>query len=92
MELHVVRLGDTAIATNQFELYTDYGVRMKARSNALQTFLIQLAGGGSYLPAERSVGGGAYGSILHSGLVGPEGGAVLVEETLRTMNELISTK
>ncbi len=50
MELHAIRLGDIAIATNPFELFTDYGVRIKARCPALQTFVIQLAGPGSYLP------------------------------------------
>ena len=32
MELHVVRLGDVAIATNDFELFTDFGTQIKARS------------------------------------------------------------
>lgn len=32
MELHALRIGDIAIATNPFELYLDYGVQMKARS------------------------------------------------------------
>jgi hypothetical protein len=50
MELHALRLGDVAIATNEFELFTDYGVQMKARSPAVQTFLIQLTGSGGYLP------------------------------------------
>ena len=44
MELHVLRLGDVAIATNPFELFLDYGVQIEARSPAMQTFLIQLAG------------------------------------------------
>ena len=39
MELHVLRLGDVAIATNPFELYVDYGVQIQARSAAEQTFL-----------------------------------------------------
>lgn len=50
MELRALRLGDVAIATNEFELFTDYGVQMKARSPAVQTFLIQLTGSGGYLP------------------------------------------
>ena len=45
MEMHVLRLGDVAIATNPFELYLDYGVQIQARSPAEQTFLIQLAAG-----------------------------------------------
>ena len=46
MELHVIRLGDVAIATNDFELFTEFGIQIKARSRALQTFVIQLAGPG----------------------------------------------
>lgn len=43
--INVLRIGDTVICTNQFELYTDFGVRMKARSKAVQTFVAQLANG-----------------------------------------------
>lgn len=82
MELHVVRLGDVAIATNDFELFTDYGIQIKARSDAVQTIVIQLAGGGTYLPTDRAVRGGGYSAIVESNLVGPQGGQVLVERTL----------
>ncbi len=83
MELHVLRLGDAAIATNEFELFTDYGVRIKARSPAVQTFIIQLAAGsGGYLPTERAVRGGGYGAVIQSTRVGPEGGQVLVDRTV----------
>ena len=54
MELHVIRLGDVAIATNVFELFTEFGIQIKARSRALQTFVIQLAGPGSYVPPRRA--------------------------------------
>lgn len=87
-EIHVLRLGDVAIATNPFELYTDYGVRMKARSPALQTFVIQLAGPGTYLATERGTAGGSYGAVIQSNIVGPEGGRVLVERTLDVIGEL----
>lgn len=87
-EIHVVRLGDVAIATNQFELYTDYGIQMKARSPALQTFVIQLTGPGTYLPSARGVQGGAYGSIPQSNTVGPEGGRVLVDGTVEILDKL----
>ncbi|MBU4286082.1 MAG: hypothetical protein KKD76_04165, partial [Verrucomicrobia bacterium] len=88
MELHVLRLGEAAFATNRFELFLDYGVRIKARSPAAQTFLVQLAGSGSYLPTERAVAGKGYGGGVYDNEVGPEGGQVLVEETLRTIDEL----
>lgn len=88
MELHALRLGDVAIATNEFELFTDYGVQMKARSPAVQTFLIQLTGSGGYLPTPRAVAGGSYSAIIQSSRVGPEGGQVLVDETVKAFNAL----
>jgi hypothetical protein len=88
MELHAVRLGDVAIATNDFELFTDYGVQIQARSSAIQTFVIQLAGGGTYLPTQRAVAGGGYSAIIQSNRVGPEGGQVLVERTVELVNSL----
>ena len=87
MELHVIRLGDVAIATNPFELFLDYGVQIKARSKAVQTFLIQLAcSSGIYVPTEKAVAGGGYSAIIESNLVGPEGGQVLVERTVEAIN------
>ena len=86
--VHVVRLGETVILTNQFELFTDYGVQMKARSPAVQTFVVQLVGNGTYLPTERAVRGGSYSAIIQSTPVSPEGGQVLVNETLKIADEL----
>lgn len=89
MELHALRLGDVAIATNPFELYTDYGVQIKARSPAVQTFVIQLTcGSGGYLPSERAGRGGGYGAVIQSSRVGPEGGQVLVDRSLEAIGEL----
>lgn len=87
-EVHVVRIGDVVIATNQFELYTDFGVALKARSPALQTFVVQLAGRGTYLPSSRAVGGGGYSAIAESNEVGPEAGQTLVDHTLARVAEL----
>jgi len=88
IEIHVLRIGDNVFATNPFELYLDYGMRIKARSKAIQTFVVQLTGSGTYLPAERSVKGGSYGAIAPSCIVGPEGGKELVEKTLKIIDEL----
>lgn len=82
MELHALRLGDVAIATNDFELYTDFGIQMKTRSPAVQTFIVQLAGPGTYLPTERAAAHGGYGAVIQSSQIGPAGGQVLVEETV----------
>lgn len=91
MEGHFIRLGDVAFATNPFELYMDYGARIRARSKAMQTFLVQLADGcGFYLPTQRAFNGGHYSALIKSNWVGPEGGTELVEQTLAEINELFA--
>ncbi len=91
VELHVLRLGDLAMATNPFELFLDYGLRMKARSPALQTFLVQLAcGTRGYLPTRRAIESRSYGAGAADNLVGPEGGQELVERTLALIERLQS--
>jgi hypothetical protein len=90
-ECHIIRLGDVVFATNPFELFMDYGARIRARSKALQTFLVQLADGsgdGFYLPTQRALDGGHYSALIKSNWVGPEGGQMLVEETLVSIGEL----
>lgn len=86
-EVHVVRLGDIAFASNPFEYYLDFGVYIKARSPALQTFLIQLTGPGTYVPSQRSFDGGGYGSMPASNPVGPEGGRQLAARTVELIHE-----
>jgi len=99
LEMHVLRLGDVAIATNPFELYVDYGVQIEARSQAEQTILIQLASPldkAYYLPTERAVAGGMlneqpftnYSATAITNLVGPEGGQVLVDRTVEAIARL----
>ena len=93
-ELQTLRLGDIAFATNSFELFTDFGLRIKARSPATQTFLIQHCGseahlsGGTYLPtvaAERNKG---YSATVYCNIIGHQGGDLLVEETLGSLGAL----
>jgi hypothetical protein len=93
VELHCLRLGDVAFATNPFELFLDFGLRLKARSRAVQTFVVQLASGGgrtdaTYLPTARALAAGGYGSEAVDNIVGPEGGQVIVERSLEALNAL----
>lgn len=87
-EVHVLRLGDVAIATNPFELFTDYGVQIQAKSRAEQTFVVQLVGPGGYVPTPKAVQGGGYSAIAESNEVGPEGGQLLVDRTVAILNAL----
>lgn len=89
VEVHILRIGDIAIATNPFELFHDYGVQIKGRSKALQTFVIELTGGwGRYLPTPRAVEGGGYSAVVQSSMVGPEGGQALVDRTIEMIDAL----
>ena len=88
VESHCLRIGDAAMCTNPFELYLDYGMRIKAVSKAVQTFVVQLAGAGTgcYLPSERAMRGGDYGAYIASAQVGPDGGKELVARQVETIN------
>ncbi len=93
VESHIIRLGDVVFVTNPFELFVDYGTQIRCRSQALQTFLVQLAdgsGNGFYLPTQRALDGGHYSAQIKSCWVGPEGGQMLVEATVRAINALLS--
>ena len=92
VELHVLRIGDAVVCTNPFELFTDYGIQIKARSKAVQTFVVQLANGPGnsrqYLPTEKAVRGGGYGTTVRNHCVVPEGGQILVDRTVELVNSL----
>ena len=88
-EIHFVKFGDVAFATNPFELFLDYGNRIRARSKAKQTFLIQLAcGSRGYLPTEKAEKGSHYSAYVSSGWTGHEGGDILVRTTLEEINKM----
>jgi len=87
-EVHVIRLGDIAIATDPFELFLDFANVIRARSAAKQTFLIQLACDAlGYLPTEKAENGGHYSAYVSSGFVGHEGGYILAENTLEIIEK-----
>ena len=88
-EVHIIRFGDVAIATNPFELFLDYGNYIKARSFAKQTFIMQLTCDAlGYLPTEKAEKGGHYSAYISSGNVGHEGGDLLARRSVTEINEM----
>lgn len=82
-EIHVLRFSDMAFVTSPFELFLDYGNRIRARSAAAQTFIVQLCcGSDGYLPTEKAEQAGHYSAYVSSGVTGHEGGDLLVRKTL----------
>lgn len=89
IEVHVLRLGDIAFATNPFELFLNYGNQIRARSKAAQTFLVQLScGAQGYLPTKKAEDGSHYSAYVSSGSVGHVGGEQLVRKTLSEINDM----
>ena len=89
IEYHVVRFGDVAFVTNPYELFLDYGNRIKARSKAKQTFIVQLCSGShGYLPTEKAEKAGHYSAYVSSGDTGHEGGDLLTRESITQINNL----
>ena len=88
-EVHIIRMGSVAFATNPFELFLDYGNQIKARAKCEQTFLVQLCcGAEGYLPTETAERHGHYSAFVGSGTVGHVGGDLLVRETLKDINSM----
>lgn len=94
-EIHVLKIGDIAFASNPFELYTDYQHRIQARSPFTQTFIVQLAASdvsdapaSGYLATARAAANKGYSAIMFSCNVSPDGGQELVEETLKELNNI----
>ncbi len=95
-EIHALRLGDISFATNSFELFTDFGLQIKARAPSLQTLLIQHCGSeehlvaGTYLATATAEKNKGYSATIYCNIIGHQGGDVLVEKTLQMINQLWS--
>ena len=91
-DIHVVRIGDVAFATNRFELFMDFMHRIQGRSPFVQTFIVQLVtdtkGVGSYLATERGVENKGYSATPYSCQVSPQGGQQLVDHTVEMLKNM----
>ncbi len=92
VDVHIMRLGDIAFATNPFELFLDYGNRIKTRSHAAQTFIIQLANDTlGYLPTKVAYETGGYG-VDQGCKVEPLGGEILTESTIAAIADIMQAE
>ena len=90
-ELHVLRLQDTAIVTQPFELFVEYGLRIRAACRARKVLHVQLCNGyADYLPTRAAILGGSYSSEPASTNVGPEGGDLLTSVLIKEANSLFA--
>ena len=82
----------------RYELYTDFGQRIQARSPFVQTFTSQCCAGGPddmwttnhYLATQRAVANGGYQASVYdnANAPSPEGGQQMVDTAVRLLNHL----
>ncbi|MEA4823835.1 MAG: hypothetical protein VB111_06965 [Clostridiaceae bacterium] len=88
VSIHVVKLGHVVFVTNPFECYIEYADRIKAACPGLHIFDVQLTGDAmGYLATRRAVRGGGYSAMIFNGQCAPEGGDVLVRESVELIRE-----
>ena len=87
--VHALRIGECAFITNPFELYIEFGLRMRARSKAEYTFTAELTDGcGAYLPTPIAEASGSYSTQVSNCFVTSAGGEILTEVSIRMINDL----
>jgi len=90
VEIHAVRLGNTAWINNPFELFNAWGKAIQNGSAATQTIIAQISGlnRGGYLPTQEAVGKGAYSEETEHGWCDHIGGQQLVNQSVEMINGL----
>lgn len=89
VEIHALKLGETSIVTNPFELYVAYADRIRAWSGNPNTMVVQLTNGyEGYLPTKRAISGGGYSAGVNNGFLGSEGGDALVYESIDMLKKI----
>jgi hypothetical protein len=87
LEMHIIRLGDIAFASNPFELFVDFGFAITARCKARQCFLVQFACDYvGYMATQRALDAGGYSAMANP--YGADAGWSLVNETVKEINKL----
>lgn len=91
IRVHALRIGECAFITNPFELYIEYGLRMRARAKAEYTFTAELTDGcGAYLPTPIAEASGSYSTQVSNCFVTSAGGEILTEVSIRMINDLFN--
>ena len=91
-EMHVTRLGEVAFVTCPFELDLAYGQIIKARSAAVQTFIVEKCGNGGYVPTQASENSVGYSGGINVGKVGHEGAYRFCDLAVDCINGMFSEK
>lgn len=87
--IQAVRIGDLGIASIPFEVFTETGLDIKARSPFKDTFTIELANGSyGYLPTPKQLDLGGYETWLGTNRVEREASVKITEKILELLGTL----
>lgn len=87
--VQAIRIGDLAICTLPFEVFTEIGLELKRRSPAADTIIVELANGGyGYLPTPGQHKFGGYETWLGTNKVQEDASVILIDNLLEMMGEL----
>lgn len=86
--VHIMQIGECALVTCPYELFLEYGLRIRARSNAEHTLIAELTDDETeYLPTPFAVEAKSYSALVTNQLVSCEGGEFYVESVIQRINE-----
>ena len=90
LPIHAIRIGDVALVTQPCELYCQFGLDIKRRSQAPITAVVGMADGyGGYCPTIYGILGGGYsGAPISWRRLEPNAGYLLVESAGKLLNKL----
>lgn len=89
-EICALRIGDTVLVSNPFELFQEYASRMIAGSKAKSLWSVQLTTDGfGYFPTKEAAEAGGYSGLMSSSRVDPDpAGELVVKESITLADSL----
>ena len=87
----MLRIGDVAVVGLPGEFFVEFGLELKRRSPAAQTFIAGLANGSlGYVPTAAAFAQGGYEpTTWHYSKLAPEAGPLCVAAALEQLNEIV---
>jgi len=87
--IYATVVGDVVLLSNPFEVYMEYADRIRMALPQQMVFDVQLSYDSmGYLPTVEAIRGGHYSANIFNCMCAPDGGEVLVEESVKLVREL----
>ncbi len=91
-QIHALSFGNAVIITNPFECFVAYAGRITAALPETLVLTAQLTSGSmGYLATREAVRGGGYSAMMFNGQCSPDGGDLLVDESIKLVREVLSS-